>query len=219
MNSVNRVNGITAAPPPDTREAYATADFGMWVFIGSEILFFGALLLSYAYGRSQWPAGFAAASRQTDVLLGTFNTALLLSSSFCAALAVAAREAGDAVRTSRLLMLTASMGVAFLAVKGIEYRKEWHEGLFPGPGFHLPGAATVPQGAQLFFAFYFVATGLHALHVAIGAALVAWLAVGQRRGRPWAGGASVATAALYWHFVDIVWVLLYPLLYLVGRHP
>lgn len=199
----------------DKADAHATADFGMWVFIASEILFFGALLLSYAYGRSQWPEGFAAASRQTDVWLGTLNTAVLLSSSFVVALGV---EARDPRRTARWLALAAAMGLTFLAIKGIEYRKEWHEGLFPGPAFRLPGTATVPQGAQLFFAFYVLATGLHALHVIIGIVLLAVLADGLRHGRPLARGASVAMAGLYWHFVDIVWVLLYPLLYLVSRH-
>jgi cytochrome c oxidase subunit 3 len=209
---------IQAASPDRER---ATADFGMWVFIASEILFFGPLLLTYAYGRTQWPEGFAAASRHTDVLLGTLNTALLLTSSLCAALAAAAHEAREPRRAARLLAITAALGVVFLAIKGIEYRKEWHDGLFPGPAFRLQGAqgeGTVPQGAQLFFAFYFIATGLHAVHVGIGVVLMAALALGQRRGRPWAGGASVPVAGLYWHFVDIVWVLLYPLLYLVSRH-
>jgi cytochrome c oxidase subunit 3 len=200
----------------------ATADFGMWVFIASEILFFGPLLLTYAYGRSQWPEGFAAASRHTDVLLGTLNTAVLLTSSFCVAMAVAAHEARRPAVAARLLAATALLGLAFLAVKGIEYRKEWHEGLFPGPAFRLADAGATPQGAQLFFAFYFIATGLHAVHVSIGIALMAVLAFKVRRARRRLGetaGSDVAVAGLYWHFVDIVWVLLYPLIYLVGRHP
>jgi cytochrome c oxidase subunit 3 len=213
MSAAARAGQVTS---PDRDRA--TADFGMWVFIASEILFFGPLLLTYAYGRTQWPDGFAAASRHTDVLLGTLNTALLLTSSLCAALAAAAQEAREPRRAARLLALTAVMGLAFLAIKGFEYRKEWHEGLFPGPAFRLEGGGTVPQGAQLFFAFYFIATGLHAVHVGIGVVLMAALAFGQWRGRPWTGGASVPVAGLYWHFVDIVWVLLYPLLYLVSRH-
>jgi cytochrome c oxidase subunit 3 len=212
----------TPQPAPPRMSGEATADFGMWVFIASEILFFGPLLLTYAYGRARWPEGFAMASRHTDVLLGTLNTALLLTSSFCAAAAVAAHGARRPAWTARLLAATALLGVAFLCVKGLEYRKEWHEGLFPGPAFTLAGEGAARQGAQLFFAFYFTATGLHALHVGIGAVLMAGLAPARAarptgcRGRRLA---RVAVAGLYWHFVDIVWVLLYPLIYLVGRHP
>jgi cytochrome c oxidase subunit 3 len=163
-----------------------------------------------------WPEGFAAASRHTDVVLGTLNTALLLTSSLCVAVAI---EAPRPRMATRLLAATVLLGLAFLAVKGIEYRHEWREGLFPGPAFRLGDGESVPQGAQLFFAFYFVATGLHALHVAGGIAWIAALAWGRARGRAWAGGESVSAAGLYWHFVDVVWILLYPALYLVSRHP
>jgi len=202
-------------------EGRARADLGMWVFIASEMVFFGPLLLAYGYGRSQWPEGFALAGRHTDALLGTVNTALLLTSSLCAALAAAAHEAGDRRWAARLLAATAALGVVFLAIKGLEYRSDWHQGLFPGPAFRLapalPGAAP-PKGAQLFFALYFFATGLHAMHVTIGVALMAALALGQHRASRWASGNTVMAAGLYWHFVDVMWVLLYPLLYLVNRH-
>jgi cytochrome c oxidase subunit 3 len=186
---------------------------GMWVFIASEMLFFGALGVTYAYGRVTWPEGFAAASRHTDVVLGTLNTAVLLTSSLCVALAVAAPRPKAA---ARLLAATAALGVVFLVVKGIEYRHEWQEGLFPGPGFRLDGGGDVPQGAQLFFAFYFLATGLHALHVTGG---IGWMGLLARsRARDRASGEAVEVAGLYWHFVDVVWILLYPALYLVSRH-
>ena len=213
------MTNVTNAAASDSRAgAPRVGEFGMWVFIGSEVLFFGALLLTYAFGRAQWPEGFAAASRHTDVVLGTLNTAILLSSSACVAMAVEAHSANAPRLSSRLLAATAVLGIVFLMIKGIEYRKDWHEGLFPGPAFRLGDSADVPQGAQMFFAFYFLSTALHAIHVGIGIALMAALAVGSRRRLDWASGAAVTVAGLYWHFVDIVWIALYPLLYLVSRH-
>jgi len=181
---------------------------GMWVFLASEVLFFGGLFVAYLYGRTHWPQGFAAASRHTDVVLGTANTAILLTSSAVVALAVAcAQDEHQRRRTSRLLALTAALGLAFIAIKGVEWHAEWRDGLVPGPAFAL----AVP-GAQQFFALYFVMTGLHAVHMIVGVATLGILA----RGRPRAS--RVEVAALYWHFVDLVWIFLYPLLYLVERH-
>ena len=191
-----------------------TAEFGMWVFLATEVLFFGGLFVAYGYGRLHHPDGWAAAARHTDVVLGTLNTALLLTSSLFAALAVAAAECGRARWIGRLLGVTAALGVAFIVVKGIEWSHEGRDGLFPGPGFALAG---VP-GAELFFIVYFLATGLHAVHLSLGVGLTATFAVGAARGRAWAGPPRLQVAALYWHFVDAVWIFLYPLLYLVSRH-
>lgn len=191
-----------------------TARLGMWVFLASEVLFFGGLFVAYAYGRSHWPEGFAAAGRETHVVLGTVNTALLLTSSAFVALAVHADESGGRrARIPALLALAAALGVAFMAIKGIEYRSEWLEQLVPGARFRLNGT----PGAELFFVLYFLTTGLHALHLTIGIALLGVFAWGRRRARPWALPRRVEVAGLYWHFVDIVWIVLYPLLYLVGR--
>lgn len=189
---------------------------GMWVFLASEILFFGALLLAYGWSRVHFPAGFGLASRHTDALLGTINTALLLTSSAAVAAAAGlAREAGQERIVARLLWGAATLGVLFLAIKGLEYRHEWQEHLFPGAGFAL---ADTP-GAEMFFAFYFTATALHALHLAIGIGVLGVLAVGAERRRQWASAGRLEVAGLYWHFVDVVWIVLYPLLYLVNRHP
>jgi cytochrome c oxidase subunit III len=191
-----------------------TGKLGMWIFLASEVLFFGGLFVAYLYGRTHWPQGWAAASRHTDVVLGTVNTALLLTSSAVVALAVACEE--DARRrrwTTRLLSLTAALGATFLAIKGFEWHAEWDDHLFPGPAFGLDVA-----GAQEFFALYFVMTGLHAVHMIIGVAVLAILARGRSRGRSWARANHLEIAALYWHFVDLVWIFLYPLLYLVQRH-
>jgi cytochrome c oxidase subunit III len=187
---------------------------GMWVFLASEVLFFGGLFLAYLYGRTHWPQGWAAASRHTDVVLGTVNTALLLTSSAAIALAVACEEDARQRRwTARLLGLTAALGMAFLVVKGLEWHAEWKEHLFPGRTFSLD----VP-GAQEFFVLYFVMTGLHGVHMILGTAALAILARGRSRQREWARARQIEVAALYWHFVDIVWIFLYPLLYLVQRH-
>ncbi len=187
---------------------------GMWVFLASEVLFFGGLFLAYLYGRTHWPQGWMEASRRTDVVLGTLNTAVLLTSSAVVALAVACEEPPRHRRwTVRLLALTAALGLAFLVIKGVEWHAEWDEHLFPGPSFSLD----VP-GAQAFFLLYFVMTGLHGMHMAFGIAALAILARGRSRERAWAGARQLEVAALYWHFVDIVWIFLYPLLYLVQRH-
>jgi cytochrome c oxidase subunit III len=188
--------------------------FGMWVFIASELLFFGALLAAYAAGRIHWPVGFGAASRHTHVVLGTLNTAVLLTSSALVALAVACAGHHSHHRwTARLLWATAALGCAFLAIKGFEYLLEWREGLFPGPAFPL-----AEPGAQLFFMLYFLMTGLHAVHLLCGIAAVCFFAWATGARREWASSHRLEAVALYWHFVDVVWIFLYPLLYLVERH-
>jgi cytochrome c oxidase subunit 3 len=198
-----------------SREQQAFAGtFGMWVFIASELLFFGPLLFGYVYPRTHYPAACAAASRHTDFLLGTANTAVLLTSSFLMALAAQAAEADKRSRAARLLLGVAALGIVFLVVKGFEYHAEFQEHLFPGSGFR----AQAPPGMELFFLLYFALTGLHALHLTAGILACLAMAAGLRRPEP-AGpsGAAVELAGLYWHFVDLVWIFLYPLLYLVGR--
>ena len=191
------------------------ARLGMWVFLAGEILFFGALLVAYGVARTHWPEGFAAASLKTHVGLGTLNTALLLTSSFAVAVAAEASECHRPHDVAPWLGLAVLLGLAFLAVKGVEYREEWLEGLFPGPGFGIDGR--VVAGAELFFAWYYVATALHALHLAVGILLCAGFALASRSRHPERAGAPrIHALALYWHFVDIVWIVLYPLIYLVA---
>jgi cytochrome c oxidase subunit 3 len=194
--------------------------FGMWVFIASELLFFGPLLFGYLYLRVRYPEACAAASRHTDFVLGTVNTALLLTSSLLVALAGQAAEGGRRRRAAWLLAATAALGLAFLLVKGWEYHAEFAEHLFPGRGFRPEhgGALQDLPGMELFFVLYFASTGLHALHLTIGIAACLLLAAGLRKAAP-AGPSSEAVelTGLYWHFVDLVWIFLYPLLYLVGR--
>lgn len=213
---MNPVDARQAAPAPQfsSREQQeGAATFGMWVFVASELLFFGAMLAAYLYLRLRFPEGWAAASRRTDFLLGTVNTAVLLTSSLLMALAGHAADAQRRRRAAWLLAATAALGVIFLAIKGVEYHKEFVEGLLPGAGF-----SQAKRGMELFFILYFAMTGLHALHLGAGIAVSLRLAIGMRRPAPdGTENASVELVGLYWHFVDLVWIFLYPLLYLVGR--
>ncbi|WP_423198528.1 cytochrome c oxidase subunit 3 [Cupriavidus sp. H19C3] len=201
------------------RQQDTAATLGMWVFLGTEAMFFGPLFLGYGYGRLLHPDGFAAAARHTDLLLGTCNTAVLLTSSLLMAVAGLARGSGMARLTARLLWAVATLGMLFLIVKGVEYRHEWQAHLFPaaGAGFEFADAR-YERAARLFFVLYFCMTALHALHMIIGIAMVTWLALALTRGAARrASHARVEITALYWHFVDIVWLFLYALLYLYGR--
>ena len=202
---------------PDAREPpeVEPAQVGMWVFLSSEMLFFGPVFLAYAYGRSHWPAGFAAASRETDVVIGTLNTALLLTSSALVALAAAFAPTGRRRPwVAPLLAGACVLGIAFLALKGVEYAKEWNEHLVPGAGFKL----RAERGAELFYMLYFFSTSLHAVHLTVGIGVLGAFAWGTHGMKRWARPQRVEAAGLYWHFVDVVWIFLYPLLYLVERH-
>ncbi|HEU4375409.1 MAG TPA: cytochrome c oxidase subunit 3 [Telluria sp.] len=211
----------TLAPQFDSRAQQALAGtFGMWVFLAGELLLFAPLLFGYVYLRMHFPQACGPASRHTDFLLGTVNTAVLLTSSLAMALAGAAADAGRRRRAARLLAGTAALGLLFLAIKGWEYHAEFAAHLFPGAGFHPADAATLPllHGMELFFVLYFALTGLHALHLTAGIVVCLLLALRLRHPPP-AGAASEAVelAGLYWHFVDVIWIFLYPLLYLVER--
>jgi cytochrome c oxidase subunit 3 len=197
-------------PFTDRVQQRSAAEFGIWVFLATELLFFGALFIGYAVYRFLYPVAFAVGSRATEVSLGTLNTALLLTSSCTIALAAKSIEA-DGRRAARLLTLaTIGLGVLFMAVKGYEYYLDVVKGLVPGTGFALD-----PAQAQIFFSFYWVMTGIHALHVTVGLGVLAVLDYLLRTGRQL--GATPEVIALYWHLVDVIWIFLYPLLYLVGR--
>ncbi len=209
------MNGV-AGQFQDARRQRQSAELGMWVFLATEIMFFAPLFLGYAYGRWAFAESFAAASRHTHVVIGTANTAILLTSSLMMALAVHASRAARRQATVIFLVLTAGLGVVFLALKGIEYHDEWREHLVPWVDFHFQAAQF--GGASLFYFLYFGVTGLHAIHVTIGVCLVASFAVRVQRFNVARLGNELEIGALYWHFVDSIWVLLYPMIYLVGRH-
>ncbi|MBI3848653.1 MAG: cytochrome c oxidase subunit 3 family protein [Planctomycetes bacterium] len=198
--------------PAQQREA---ATLGMWVFLATEVLFFGAMFTGYVVYRSLYPLAFHAASRHLDALLGTINTVVLIGSSLTMALAVEAARTGHRERSAGYLIVTILLGCAFLAIKFTEYGRKFDEHLVPGRGFTFDGPDS--SHAQLFFSFYFVMTGFHALHLVVGIGLMAVLLAATWRGRFSAAYASpVEIGGLYWHFVDVVWIFLYPLLYLIG---
>jgi cytochrome c oxidase subunit 3 len=187
---------------------------GMWAFLSTEIMFFGGLFVGYIVYRHAYPHAFDEAGRHTDLFYGTLNTAILLTSSLTMALAVHASEKGRQKWIVRNLLLTVFLALCFLGVKGMEYTEDIHKHLVPGPKFGLTGKAV-----ELFFYFYWAMTGLHAIHVMIGIGVLSVMAFRAHRGRFNAQyHTPVEVSGLYWHFVDIVWIYLYPLLYLLGRN-
>ena len=193
------------------------SSLGMWVFLVTEILFFGGFFLAYTVYRWQYARGFAHASLHMDIVLGTINTAALIISSLTMAMAVHSASTGRRGRLMGFLIGTMALGLVFLGIKAVEYTEHIRHHLFPGPFFRYPG----PDGpaAQMFFSLYFGMTGLHALHMIVGIGIVATLLAMAHRGRfsP-EYYTPVEVSGLYWHFVDIVWIFLFPLLYLIGRH-
>ncbi|MBA3651282.1 MAG: cytochrome c oxidase subunit 3 family protein [Chthoniobacterales bacterium] len=200
----------------DLEQQHEAAKLGMWIFLATEVLFFGGLFLAYTVYRYLSPEAFAAASRHTEVILGGANTAILLFSSTLMALAVRAAQLGRRGHLIWLLLATAFLGMVFMGVKGIEYHKDFTEHLVPGAAFQWHEAN--PGAAEMFFWLYFAMTGLHAIHVTVGIVLMLVLAWLAHRGKFTNGDyMTVEVVGLYWHFVDIVWVFLFPMLYLAGH--
>jgi cytochrome c oxidase subunit 3 len=200
----------------DLAQQREVATLGLWLFLATEIMFFAGIMMAYLVYRTGYPLEFAEAGRHTKVVLGSINTAVLLTSSFAIALAVHFAETGRRRAVILALLATACLGLAFMGIKGVEYYQEYSERLVPGLNFRFEGPRA--DIVELFFLFYFIATGIHAVHVTIGIGLVLVMA-----GRA-AGGAfspayftPIEMVGLYWHFVDIVWIFLYPLIYLLGR--
>ena len=201
---------------------------GMWVFLVTEIMFFGGMFLAYTLYRSKFPAAFASASNHLDLKLGAINTIVLILSSFTMALAVYCTQIDKRRGQVISLILTLILGLTFLGIKAVEYHEKYVDHLFPGrvipsrpfdaSGVHLlPGAAK--ENIEMFYWIYFAMTGMHAVHMIIGEGLLAWLVIQARRGRFGPQyNTPVDLIGLYWHFVDIVWIFLFPLLYLLGRH-
>ncbi len=192
-----------------------TQSMGMWLFLMSEIMFFGAVFAAYIVYRHAYPQVFEEASRHLDLTLGSINTAILLTSSFCMALAVNSAARGLRGQIVFFLLATIVLGVIFLGIKFLEYSKEFSAHLFPGGVFQYPGSD--PARAKIFFSLYFTLTGLHAVHMIIGILLIVILTFMAWRGKFSSEHyAPVDMIGLYWHFVDIVWIFIFPLLYLIG---
>jgi len=253
MSSVHGPAGHGGAAHPPLAHHFETLEqqrqstsLGMWVFLVTEIMFFGGLFAVYVVYRNMFHEAFDVASHHLNVRLGGINTAVLIASSFTMAMAVRGAQMGKRGATAAFLVLTMLLGFTFLGIKAVEYRHKFEERLFPGPGFQFQTHATAdlaagggrgggshhapsgvsphtevvdPRHARIFFSIYFAMTGLHALHMVVGAGLLAWLLKPTLAGR--FGPAyhdPVECVGLYWHFVDIVWIFLFPLLYLIGRH-
>ncbi len=188
----------------------------MWAFLITEVMMFGGLFASYGYYRWRFHDAFVEGSNHLDYLLGAVNTGVLICSSFTMALAVQAAQTGKRKGTIVFLLLTMVLGLTFLGVKAFEYTEKYEHHLIPGHGFQIESAH--PNLVQLFYAFYFTMTGLHALHMIIGLVILSVLVSMAWRNRFSTEYYSpVENAGLYWHFVDIVWIFLFPFLYLIGR--
>ncbi len=190
-----------------------TLRFGMWIFLASESLLFAGLFALYAAYRAMYTADFDEAVRHNTLVYGTVNTYILLSSSFTVALAVWAARRARPRLTVGLLLATAGLGGAFLVLKLLEYAEHWHEGALPGPFYTWSEHPTF--GANRFFTLYWLLTGLHALHVSAGLIILLWMAGrAQRRRYTPAHHTTLEMGALYWHLIDVVWIFLWPILYL-----
>ena len=210
-----------------------TSTFGMWLFLLTEIMFFGGLFCAYLIYRNWYYPAFVAGSHQLRIWAGTLNTAVLICSSFTMAMAVHAAEIRKRPSLIRWLTLTIILGTVFLGIKAYEWHDEWVHQHVPGLNFSIsefvhvdprypedkPLAPDMAEKTQVYFSLYFAMTGLHALHMVVGAGLLLWLIWQSFGGRFGPGyNTPVEITGLYWHFVDIVWIYLFPLLYLIDRH-
>ena len=200
-------------------QQYTAANLGMWLFLATEVMFFGGMFAGYTVYRWMYTDAWIEGSNHLDIMLGTINTCVLLTSSLTVALSVYESQMGRRKQLLWMLVATMVLGAVFLGIKFYEYYHKWEEHLIPGPTFELlhPFDETVePRLVRIFYSFYFAMTGFHALHMIIGFGLYTWVFLRARRGdfSP-EYHTPVEIVGLYWHFVDIVWVFLFPLLYLV----
>ena len=188
---------------------------GMWVFLVTEVMFFGGMFMAYIVYRNMYPHAWLEASAELNWKLGGLNTMVLIFSSLTMALAVRAAMLGKRSHQVINLILTMALGTTFLVVKFFEYKAKFEHHLVPGPHFD----ASLEQGMQIFFSLYFMLTGVHAAHMIIGLGIMTYILINASKGSYNAEYYTpVEVAGLYWHFVDIVWIFLFPLLYLLGRH-
>ena len=208
------------------------ASLGMWVFLAQEVMFFGGLFCAYLVYRYKYFGDFGSASQQLSITLGTINTVVLICSSLTVVLGIRAIQLGKRLALVFWLLATMVLGLAFLGIKADEYAEKFEKHHVPGSSFSyhelLPGQASLPAAerqyadphhAEMFFSLYFAMTGMHALHMVIGVGLFGYLAYMAWRGKYSSGYYTpIENAGLYWHFVDVVWIYLFGLLYLIDRH-
>jgi cytochrome c oxidase subunit 3 len=211
----------------DMEQQKNAASLGMWLFLVTEIMFFGGMFCAYLIYRLNHFNAFAAGSQQLSIKLGAFNTAVLLISSLTVVLAVRAAQDGKRKQLVAYLVITVLLGLTFLGVKGVEYAEKFEKHHVPGSSFSFTdtfddNGKKIPVSSnetQLFFSLYFAMTGMHALHMIIGCGLFSVLAVLAWKGNYTPGYYTpIENAGLYWHLVDIIWIYLFPLLYLISRH-
>jgi len=202
-------------------QQFDAAKIGMWAFLGQELLFFSGMFVAYGIFRSWYPEMFSEASHQLNRPMGAANTLVLLVSSLTAALAVRSTQIGDKKATSRFLLITIACAFIFLIVKFFEYQHKFEAGLLPAKFFHphpghlVPGTF-LPDNAGSFYAIYFMMTGVHGLHVIVGIGVITWIWRRNERGEFSKDYFTpVDITALYWHLVDLIWIYLFPLLYLI----
>ena len=196
-----------------SKQAHA-ARLGMWLFLGTEILLFGGLFVGYSMYRTLFGAGFQAASHHLDKTLGTVDTFVLITSSFSMAMSIHWARARRSGLATLALLVTIGFGLAFLAIHSYEYYRDVTEGALPGKFYHVEGAML--PGASMFYTLYYIMTGLHSFHVVIGVGLLTWLTWRTRRGDfSEAYDTPLELGGMYWHLVDLIWIFLYPLLYLI----
>jgi len=200
----------------DLEQQHEAASLGMWIFLATEVMFFGGLFAGYPLYRNLYLPGFEAGSHHLNVTIGAINTAVLICSSLTMALAVRAAQMGKRNILVTFLILTIALGLAFVIIKlTLEWRHDYLEGLAPGLNFTFAGPNA--KAMELFFCFYFLMTGVHALHMVVGVGVLSVLLVQAWKGRFGPDHFNaVESAGLYWHFVDIIWIFLFPLLYLIG---
>jgi cytochrome c oxidase subunit 3 len=212
----------------DPEQQRDSASLGMWIFLATEVMFFGGLFCAYLIYRRWYFGDFGAASKSIDATLGATNTAVLICSSLTVVLAVWAAQTAQRKLLLGSLVITMLLGMVFLGIKAVEYKQKFEEHHVPGASFSFdrvpipghPDQYTNPRHAEIFFSLYFIMTGLHALHMIIGLGIFAWLLYMAWKGRFTPEyHTPIEIGGLYWHFVDIVWIYLFPLLYLIDRHP
>ncbi len=199
-------------------QQYQAATLGMWTFLLTEIMFFGGLFAAYAIYRAAYPDAFASTSQYMDVIVGGVNTAVLICSSLTMALAVRSGQLGQRNAVILFTIATMILGAVFLGVKAYEYHHKWVEHLVPGFNWHYEDSRYAHH-AQILFFLYFVMTGMHAIHMIVGEGLLLSLVImAWRKKFTSLWSTPIEIVGLYWHFVDIVWIFLFPLLYLIGKH-
>jgi len=201
----------------DSAQQLESSTLGMWVFLVTEVMFFGGMFGAYTVYRNMYPEAFASTSHFMNVTIGAINTGVLIFSSFTMVLAVRSAQLGQKKALIAFLVLTLILGCVFLSLKYVEYHEKWVDHHIPGSGFQYADSRYAHQ-AQILFYLYFAMTGMHAIHMIVGAGLLITLIVMAARNRftsKWY--TPVEMIGLYWHFVDIVWIFLFPLLYLIGH--